>query len=161
MPIQQSPAGLDGILREYQGRRGVLLEVFHRVQEAYGYVPQEAIEPIARALRMHAPTVYGTLTFYTEFRTAPPPRVQINMCLGPTCHLQGAEAIKRILERRLQLDDGRSPDGAVGIHVVQCAGHCHVAPLVYLNGQVRGRLRMGDVAALAEEARALAEGGSA
>ncbi|MBI2887307.1 MAG: NAD(P)H-dependent oxidoreductase subunit E [Chloroflexi bacterium] len=162
MPGQQPLAGLEGILREYQGRRGVLLEVFHRVQDAYGYVPPEAIEPIARALRMHAPTVYGTLTFYTEFRTAAPPRVLVNMCLGPTCHLRGAEAIRRILERRLQLDEnGRSPDGAVGVHVVQCAGHCHVAPLAYLNGQVRGRLAMSDVVALAEEARFLAGGASA
>ena len=149
---------LDGILQEYQGRRGVLLEVFHRVQDAFGYVPPETMEPIAKALRMHAPTVYGTLTFYTEFRTSPPPGVQINICLGPTCHLRGAEAIKRVLEYQLSIDnEGRTSDNVYGIHVVQCAGHCHKAPLLYINGRVRGNVAVNEVAELAAEARALPE----
>lgn len=149
---------LDGILREYQGRRGVLLEVFHRIQDAFGYVPLETMEPIAKALHMHAPTVYGTLTFYTEFRTSPPPGVQINICLGPTCHLKGAEAIKQVLEYQLSIHrEGMTANNAFGIHVVQCAGHCHKAPLLYINGRVRGNVAMSEVAELAAEARALPE----
>src|SRR5947209_4626103 len=89
---------IEAILRPYQGRKAVLLEIFHKVQEAYGYVPPEAMVPIAKTLRMHAPTVYGTLTFYTEFRTTPPAAAEIEICLGPTCHLMGAPVIKEILE---------------------------------------------------------------
>ena len=158
MPESRTGESLESILREFQGRKGVLLEVFHRVQDAYGYVPSETIEPIAKALHMHSPTVYGTLTFYTEFRTAPPPDVQINMCLGPTCHEKGAEVIKQILEHHLDIaSNGISPDNAYGIHVVQCAGHCHMAPLLYLNGEVRGRVGVGDARSLIEEARRQAE----
>lgn len=134
------------IVRPYQGRRGVLLEVFHKVQEAYGYVPQEAMEPIARALRMHAPTVYGTLTFYTEFRLKPAAAASFEICLGPTCCLMGARVIQEILEYRLQGSDFE-------IREVECAGHCQFAPLLYLNGEVRARVGVGTAAALAEEAR--------
>ena len=160
MPESRTGQTIEGIVRDYQGRRGVLLEVFHRVQEAYGYVPSEAMEPIARALRMRPSTVYGTLTFYTEFRTAPPPKVQINMCLGPTCHVKSADVIKKILEHRLGIDaEGHSPDNSYGIHVIQCAGHCHKAPLLYLNGQVRGEVAIAEAVGLSVEVRELAEEG--
>lgn len=150
-------AGLEGILREFQGRKGVLLEVFHRIQHMYGYVPLATIEPVGRALHMSAPAVYGTLTFYTEFRTSPPPKVRIGMCLGPTCHIKGAEVTKDILEHHLGIaKDGTTPDNTYGVHVVQCAGHCHLAPLLYLNDEVRGNVEIGDAVRVVEDARRLA-----
>jgi len=124
----------------------VLLEVFHKIQEAYGYVPQEAMEPIARALRMHAPTVYGTLTFYTEFRLKPAAATSFEICLGPTCCLLGARVIQEILEYRLAGADYE-------IREVECAGHCQFAPLLYLNGAIRANVKVADAAALAGEAR--------
>ncbi|MSQ27203.1 MAG: hypothetical protein EXR51_03570 [Dehalococcoidia bacterium] len=152
---------IEAILRPYQGRKGVLLEVFHRVQEAYGYVPQAAMEPIAKLLNLHPSTVYGSLTFYTEFRTAPPPRVLVGMCLGPTCHIRGAETVKDILQRRLGLPaSGHNDDNSCGIHVIQCAGHCQYAPLVYVNGEARREVTVGGAAALADEVSAVvARGG--
>lgn len=145
------------ILRPYQGRKGVLLEVFHRVQEEYGYVPETAMEPIAKLLHLHPSTVYGSLTFYTEFRTSPPPRVVVGMCLGPTCHIKGAEVVKDILQRRLGLPASlQSGDNSCGIHVIQCAGHCQHAPLVYLNGEARREVTVAAAAALADEVSVLA-----
>jgi formate dehydrogenase subunit gamma len=145
-PAAPIRAPLEEIIRPYQGRRGVLLEVFHKIQEAYGYVPQEAMSLVARALRMHAPTVYGTLTFYTEFRLKPAARASFEICLGPTCCLLGARVIHEILDYRLAGSDYE-------IREVECAGHCQFAPLLYLNGQVRPNVGVGDAAALAEEAQ--------
>lgn len=156
MPEQPTPPAIRELVRPYQGRRGVLLEVFHRIQEAYGYVPPEAMEPIARALGMHPSTVYGTLTFYTELRTTPPPQVQISMCLGPTCHIQGAETIRAILEHKLGIDNGEATqDDRCGIHIVQCSGNCHLAPLLYVNGLPRLRVQVADASVLAQEVLAL------
>lgn len=125
-----------------------MLEIFHKVQEAYGYVPQEAMEPIARALRMHAPTVYGTLTFYTEFRLKPAAATSFEICLGPTCCLLGARVIQEILEYRLAGADYE-------IREVECAGHCQFAPLLYLNGAIRANVKVAGAAALAEEGRSV------
>ena len=134
----EHPEPIETMLRPYQGRKGVLLEVFHRVQEEYGYVPETAMEPIAKLLNLHPSTVYGSLTFYTEFRTSPPPGVVVGMCLGPTCHIRGAEAVRDILHARLGLTgSGQASDNSCGIHVIQCAGHCQYAPLVYVNGAAR------------------------
>ncbi len=157
---------IDGIIDEYRGRQGVLLHVFHRIQAAYGYVPQEAMEPIAKAFRMHPSTLFGTLTFYSEFRTSPPAKVQVGMCLGPTCHIKGAEVVKAILEHKLGVHEGHqhgyggdAPDFA--IHEVECAGHCHLAPLVYVNGEPHGPVEIANAAALADDARSRLNGATA
>lgn len=164
MPALQSRTGetIESIVREYRGRKGVLLHLFHRIQDAYGYVPQEAMQPIAEALHMHPSTVFGTLTFYTEFRTEPPPPVLVGMCLGPTCHLRGAEVIKQIVEYQLGLDDhGHAHDNTCGLHIVQCAGHCHLSPLIYVNEEPR-QVEVAQAVALTQDVqRLVAEGVSA
>ena len=161
MPEAPTTSAITEIVRPYQGRKGVLLEIFHRVQEEYGYVPPEAMEPIARALGMRPSTVFGSLTFYTEFRTTPPPPVQIQMCLGPTCHINGAETIKAILEHRLginhQGEASTASDSGCGIHIIQCAGHCHLAPLLYVNGSPRINVKIAGAATIADEAARLAK----
>lgn len=143
---------LVAILDEFRGRSGVLLAVLHRVQGEYGYIPKESIAPIAQCLGMGVSTVFGILTYYSEFRTELPPRMLVNMCLGPTCHLRGADKIKKILEVKLGIDEeGKSPDNKAGIHVVQCSGLCHMSPLLCVNGQTRGRMKVRDAAKLAQE----------
>ena len=99
----QSKTGetIESILAEYRGRQGVMLHIFHRLQEAFGYIPEEAMKPMAEMLKTHPSQLFGSLTFYSELRTAPPPRVQVNQCLGPTCHLKGAEIVHEIIETRL------------------------------------------------------------
>ncbi len=140
---------IDQIVNEYRGRQGVLLHVFHRIQEAFGYVPQEAMEPMASAFRIHPSTLFGTLTFYSEFRTVPPAKVAVGMCLGPTCHIKGAEVVKQILEYRLGLSGEHAAFPDVAIHEVECAGHCHLAPLVYVNGKPEGPVEVSAAQQLA------------
>lgn len=157
MPQPPTPATIEAIVGEFRGRQGVLLHIFHRLQEAFGYVPQEAMEPVAEALRLHPSTVYGTLTFYSELRTEPPAPIEVRMCLGPTCHLRGAEVVKEVLEYRLGVPHGsrRSASGDVEIREVECAGHCHLAPLLYVNGEPNGPVEIAAAAALADRVRGL------
>jgi NADH:ubiquinone oxidoreductase subunit E len=155
--MHPAPTGenLEEILREFRGRKGVLLAVLHRVQEAYGYIPKETVAPIGKALGMAAPLVYGSLSFYSEFRTEPPAETEVAMCFGPTCMQRGAGHIRRILEHRLDIDPRkmRSADDKYGVRVLQCPGHCHVAPLMYVNGQNRSGGAVAQAAALADEVK--------
>jgi NADH:ubiquinone oxidoreductase subunit E len=110
---------------------------------------------------MPAPLVYGSLSFYSEFRTEPPPATEVAMCFGPTCSQRGAGHIRRILEHRLDIDPRtmRSADGQYGLRVLQCPGHCHVAPLLYVNGQNRSGCAVSEAAALADEIKSGAYAG--
>lgn len=164
MPTEHGGESLDDILKEFRGKKGVLLAVLHRVQESYGYVPRDTIIPIGKALGLPAPLVSGSLTFYSEFRTQPPPATEVHICLGPTCHLRGAEHVKRILEIRLGIDPktGRSPGGEFGTRVIQCPGHCHVSPLMYVNHENVSGMEVSEAAGLADRLRDRADiGGQA
>jgi len=135
---------LDTILNEFRGKKGVMLAALHRVQEEYGYIPRGAIAPLGKALGMPPSMVYGSLSFYSEFRTEAPPETELAICLGPTCHQRDADHIKNIVEHAMGIDfhemrtpDGlraRTPDGKYGTRILQCPGYCHVAPLAYVNG---------------------------
>lgn len=149
MTTARTGESIQGILADFPERRGVLLAILHRVQQAYGFIPLETLEAIARHVNMTRSLVYGMITFYSEFRTRPPAPILISMCLGPTCHLRGAKAIKRQIEERLQMDSkGDSADGTVTLHVVQCAGFCHLAPLLSLNGEAHGQVTLEGIDAL-------------
>lgn len=142
---------LEPVLDKYRGRRGVLLALLQEVQAEFGYIPPESMEAMAKAMNMPPSRIFGTITFYSELKTQPPPKVQVEMCLGPTCHLQGAEHIRAILKARLGLDnEWRTEDNSVGIHIIQCAGHCHLAPVLYVNGDVIANLKVQDAAQFAD-----------
>jgi len=146
---------------------GELLACLHALQHHFGYVPPDAVPAVAQRLRLTAAAVFGALSFYSEFRTSPPPAMLINWCSGPACRFRGGEDIRRALEAVLGVGMEQStPDNAVGLHLAQCEGSCEQAPLLWLRrrdanpegpdaplvadrGEVVGHLRVADAIELA------------
>jgi len=131
---------------------GHLLAALHRLQEHYGYVPPLAIPVVAQHLKLGTARVYGTISFYSEFRLTPPPETTVSWCSGPACCLKGSENVRRILEAVLGIKMGEgTEDNRLGLHLAQCNGTCDLAPLVWINGRARGRLSAADAVRLARE----------
>ena len=150
----KAPPELEALIADVKPDNADLLAVFHRIQEAYGYVPPEAVPLLAAKLRTTPARVFGAMSFYSEIRTEPPPRLTISWCSGPACRLKGAENIRRALESVLGVELGQStPDLALGLRLVQCDGTCGLAPLVRLNGRTRGPLTVAEAIRLARELR--------
>ncbi|KKL17845.1 hypothetical protein LCGC14_2481450, partial [marine sediment metagenome] len=113
-----------------------LLTAFHRIQQAYGYVPRETIPVIATKFRTTPAMLYGALDFYSEIRTVPPAETVVEWCSGPACLLKGSMNIRRVLESVLGCEMSQNTDdGAFGLRLVQCDGTCHLAPLVRREGR--------------------------
>ena len=143
---------LDGL----QPNDGDLLEALHRVQHRYGYVSPEAMEVIGEQLRLTPAHVYGSTTYYADFRTTPPPPVSLAWCSGPACRLRNANGIRAAFEAVLGCGLGEdSEDGRVAFTMGQCVGTCEQAPQVWLQGRVVGKL---NAARAVELARALRDG---
>jgi len=53
------------------------LPILHAVQEAIGYVPEDAIPAIAEALNITRAEMHGVVTFYHDFRREPAGRLQV------------------------------------------------------------------------------------
>ena len=150
----KAPPELEALVADLKPDNADLLAAFHRIQEALGYVPPEAIPLLAAKLRTTPAKVFGAMSFYSEIRTEPPPRLTISWCSGPACRLKGGENIRRALESILGVELGRStPDGALGLSLVQCDGTCAQAPLLRLNGRPRGPLTVAEAIRLARELR--------
>jgi len=127
-----------------------MLEALHRVQKAFGYVPPQAIPILAAHFQTTPAAVYGVITFYSEIRTEPPPKVEVEWCSGPACLLKGGRNIRAALEAVLGCAmNGATPDGAIGLRLVQCDGTCHLAPLVRVGGRYIGPLTVAEAVRLA------------
>jgi len=130
---------LRGLLAGFRPEVRNLLAILHRLQEHYNYVPPAAIPAIAAHLKLSPAQVYGVVTFYSELRTTPPPELLVSWCSGPACRLRGGDRVRHILEAVLGIKLGQdSPDGRYGLQVGQCNGTCHLAPMLWINGQPQG-----------------------
>src|SRR5438067_10363483 len=138
------------LLDPFQPNQGDLLAALHTLQHAFGYVPTDAVPEVAKQLRMNASAVFGALSFYSEFRTTPPPRTTVMWCSGPACRLKGGDNIRLVFETVLGIGmEGETPDKELGLHLGQCNGTCECAPQIWLNGTVYGPLTVSDAVEMA------------
>ena len=116
-----------------------LIEILHDLQEAEGFIPDAALPDIAKALNIGKAEVHGVLSFYHDFRTAPPGRLVVKLCRAEACQSMGAlTLIERVLARRgaaLGETDGRG----VTVEAVYCLGNCALAPAAMVGGRLIGR----------------------
>ncbi len=153
MPPPTSPQ-LRELLAGVRPGRGHVLPALLAVQEHYGYVSREAIEAIARQLNTSSAMVYGAMSYYSDFRTQPPPATNIDWCSGPACRLRGGDRIREAIEATLGLPlGGQSQDGRYGLRLGQCNGTCDQAPQVWVDGKVVGNLTTTAAIRLARQAR--------
>jgi formate dehydrogenase subunit gamma len=127
---------------ESHGQRpGGLLPVLHHVQDRLGFVPEDAIADIARALNLSRAEVHGVLSFYHHFRRSQPGRHVIRICRAEACQSMGAEALLAYARQSLGIDFHQTtPDGRFTLEPVYCLGNCACSPAVMVDEHVYGRV---------------------
>ncbi len=124
-----------------RGREGALLPILHALQEEFGYVDRAAIPLIAEILNLSRAEVYGVVTFYHDFRSAPPGRHVLRLCRAEACQSTGGDAVSALAEARIGVALGHTTsDGAITLEPVYCLGLCATAPAAMLDGRPVGRL---------------------
>ena len=111
---------------------GACLPLLHHVHDAHGYVPPAAVPAIALALNLSQADVHGVISFYHDFRSAPPQRHVVRLCRAEACQAMGGEALS------LQLKRVAPPD--VSVEPVYCLGLCASAPAALIDGKLVARL---------------------
>jgi NADH-quinone oxidoreductase subunit E len=132
---------LDNIIKKHRETGGNIISLLQDTQEAFGYVPREAVQYFADELGIAPSRFYGVSTFYSQFRLKPSGKNRITACCGTACHVRGAERILTGLKRELHLaeDEDTTPDGQFTVEKVACLGFCSFAPVVLINGAVHGK----------------------
>lgn len=124
-----------------RGVPGPLIQVLHRAQKIFGYLPLEVQHFVARELSVPLSKVFGVVTFYNFFRLDPIGDHIVNMCLGTACHVKGASEIIRALEKELGVKvGGTTADRFYTLSTARCFGACGLAPVLMLDDEVYGRL---------------------
>lgn len=124
-----------------RGVPGPLIQVLHRAQKIFGYLPLEVQHFVARELSVPLSKVFGVVTFYNFFRLDPIGDHIVNMCLGTACHVKGASEIIRALEKELGIKvGGTTADRFYTLSTARCFGACGLAPVLMLDDEVYGRL---------------------
>ena len=145
------------IVSRLRDEDGPLLPILHAVQEALGYIPDDAVHVIASELNLSRAEVHGVVTFYHDFRHAPPGRHVIKLCRAEACQSMGGEALVARAEGRLGIECGHghtTADGAVTLEPVYCLGLCAMAPSAMVGTRLVGRLTAAKLDALLEDAGA-------
>lgn len=125
-----------------------LIEVLHVVQEAFGYLSDDALDYVSGALGVPRSRVYGVATFYSFFSLTPPGAHSCVVCTGTACYFDGSTAILEGIERALHVGPGdTTADGRLSVLATRCIGTCSLAPLVVLDGDVVGRVTADQVVA--------------
>ena len=125
----------------YGNQPGELINILHKAQDTFGYLPREVQEIIARQLGIPVSKVYGVVTFYSFFTMTPKGKYPISVCLGTACYVRGAEKVLDEFQRQLEIKVGETtPDGLFSLDCLRCVGACGLAPVVTIAGKVYGRL---------------------
>jgi NADH-quinone oxidoreductase E subunit len=127
--------------RDTAGRRAVLIQVLHRAQGIFGWLPEAAQKHIAAKLDLHVSEVYGVVTFYHFFKTKPSGRHNIDFCTGTACFVRGIGKVIEQVEAQTGTKLGEtSADGRFTLGSLRCVGACSLAPVMQINGKTYGRV---------------------
>jgi len=134
---------LDKILAKHLETEGNLISLLQDIQEAFGYVPEDAVNWFSEKLDIPASRFYGVVTFYSQFHLKPRGKNIITACCGTACHVNGSGKIIEGIRRELKLAEGEdtTEDGKFTLEEVACLGTCSFAPVVLINGKVHGKTK--------------------
>ena len=143
---------LKAIIHEHEGQTWALIPLLQEIQEAFGYVPPESIEPIAEALNIYPSQVQGVITFYAGFSLEPKGKYVIRVCRGTACHVRGGRSVLRLIKRELELEEGMTtPDYQFTLETTACLGACALAPTMMVDRTYLGKLTPQKVSSILSE----------
>ncbi len=129
------------IIDKYKHEKWALIPLLQEVQEHFGYIHLDTIQPIAEALNIYPSRVQGVITFYAGFSTEPRGKCVLKVCRGTACHVKGGKSILRVIEKDLNLKEGEtSPDYQFTLETAACLGACFLAPAMMVDREYYGKL---------------------
>lgn len=127
-------------------KKGALIEVLHKAQGLFGYLPVEVQAFVAEKLNIPVSKVYGVVTFYSYFTIKPRGEFVVNVCMGTACFVRGSGDVLLEFQKKLQVKTGETTgDGRFTLSSLRCVGACGLAPVVTINDKVYGHVTVDQV----------------
>lgn len=151
-------AKIEAICKEFRNDKGELINVLHKTQDTFGYLPEEVQNIVAKNLNTSLAHVYGVVTFYSFFTMVPKGDHPINICMGTACYVRGAEKVLEEFKNLLHIKIGETTlDEKFSLNSLRCVGACGLAPVVLVGEKVYGRVTLDGVQEIINEYTAVAQ----
>lgn len=129
------------IVSQYRHEKAAILLILHEVQQEDKQLEMESLRYIAQLLKVPFANVYGLATFYGAFSTVRKGRVEIRVCNGISCHINGADDVIEVLKSHLNVEMGETTwDEKFSLETVECLGLCSIGPNLSLDGKPHSQL---------------------
>jgi len=140
-------ARLNKILLVFEGKRGALISILQRVQEEFGYLPEETLKEIATFLKLPRSQVFSVATFYAQFYLTRRGDHLVKVCQGTACHVRGARDVLETAQHCLGIKSGQTTeDYKYSLERVACVGSCALAPIMAVDDTIHVQVTSGKVA---------------
>ena len=125
------------------------------VQRHRGWVSDEALRDLSPVLDMSPAALDGVATFYNLIFREPVGKHVILVCDSISCWIMGQERVLDVLQRKLGIQPGQTTeDGQFTLLPTVCLGHCELAPVMMLDGEIVGNLTEEKIDVVLARARA-------
>lgn len=132
---------LEKFIESLETTKGSLIEILHKAQNIFGYLPRDVQLFVSRKLGIPGAEVFGVVSFYSYFTTKPSGKHTISACMGTACFVKGANKIIERLKEKLGIDSNEvTADGVFDLKDVRCIGACGLAPVLMVDDKVYGKL---------------------
>ncbi len=150
---------IDDILSHYrEGSHESLIPILQDIQEAEGYLSENAIVRIGSFLHMSTTKIFGLATFYDRFRFFPCGKVHLRICNGTTCFINGSASVASAVREALGIDPGQTTrDGRFSYELTSCMGGCNEGPVVATGDTYFTHIRGEDIPEMISKLKALAD----
>ena len=140
-PPSANLARINELIKEHRSERWTLIPLLQKIQEEIGYIPPEAVQPLARALGLFPSQIQGVISFYTQLYTKPQGKKVVRVCRGTACHVRGGKTILKLVKQQLGINEGETtPDYEYTLETVACIGVCALAPNMVISNTTYGHL---------------------
>ena len=146
---------IDSILEKYGSDKTKIIAIMQDVQERYRYLPQDALEYIAKKVGMSESKLYGVVTFYGNFSLDAKGKYVVKVCRGTACHVRKSSNVLQALYDATGTNEHKpnSDDGLFTLEIVSCLGACGLSPVVMVNDTVHAAMTPEKARALVEQLR--------
>lgn len=143
---------IEVICQEFNNDKRELINVLHKAQTTFGYLPEEVQVIVAGNLNTSLAHVYGVVSFYSFFTMVPKGKHPINICTGTACYVRGAEKVLDEFKEKLNIKVGETTkDDMFSLSNLRCVGACGLAPVVLVGEKVYGRVTLDGVQEILNE----------
>ncbi|MEW6003298.1 MAG: NAD(P)H-dependent oxidoreductase subunit E [Nitrospirota bacterium] len=139
--VREEIGKIGTIISRHAINKGVLIHTLQKIQEDYGYLPEDVLRNLSKKLSLPLAEIYSVASFYKQFHFTPRGKKVVRVCMGTACYVRGAKKVLSTLEDRFNIKAGETTkDLLMTLETVGCIGCCGLAPVSTVNEDVVGEI---------------------